>query len=304
MVAALVSGGTGMSDQDAGGQIIIENKVLAAGFVQVPVVVLRDPDLSAGAKLAYGALCWYAWKAGTFPGIDAMAADFGMGNRSAIRYLSELENRGYIEVTRPRLGKRNTYVLPDVSAECQSGTRASANLALQGCQSGTSLERSQDSTTHTLSHSAPARDLTDAFFAAIGEQKPAAKRRERAVRIIDDLTAEGFDADAIREACKLAGERGARGPDLLPYLAGEAAEIVARRGQARKRAEKLQEAAATADQGHRPDTSAVEALSASERARYEQQAREALRIPPERDSDVVRGAVEGWIAARLESGGR
>jgi hypothetical protein len=124
------------------------------------------------------------------------------------------------------------------------------------------------------------------------------------VRIIDDLTAEGFDADAIREACKLAGERGARGPDLLPYLAGEAAEIVARRGQARKRAEKLQEAAATADQGHRPDTSAVEALSASERARYEQQAREALRIPPERDSDVVRGAVEGWIAARLESGGR
>lgn len=233
---------------DAGGQIIIANKVLAAGFVQVPVIVLRDADLSAGAKLAYGALCWYAWKGGTFPGIDAMAADFGMGNRSAIRYLSELENRGYIEVTRPRLGKRNTYVLPDLSAECQSGTRASANLALQECQSGTSLERSQDSTTQTLSHSAA---LTEAFFAAIGESRTSAKRRERAVRIIDDLTAEGFDADAIREACKLAGERGARGPDLLPYLAGEAAEIVARRGQARKRAEKLQEAAATADQGHR-----------------------------------------------------
>jgi len=37
---------------------------------------------------------------------------------------------------------------------------------------------------------------------------------------------------------------------------------------------------------------------------YEQQAREALRIPPDRDSAVVRGAVTGWIASRLESGGR
>ncbi len=287
--------------EDAGGQIIIANKVQAAGFVQVPVVVLRDPDLSAGAKLAYGALCWYAWKTGTFPGIDTMAADFGMGNRSAIRYLSELENRGYIEVTRPRLGKRNTYVLPDVFSECQSGTRASANLALQECQSGTSLERSQDSTTQTLSHSA---DLAAAFFAAIGEQRPATKRRERAVRIIDDLTAEGFDADAIREACRLAGERGAKGPGLLPHLVGEAAEIVARRGQARVKAEKIQLAAATADRQHQADTSAVDALSASELAMYEQQAREALRIPPDRDSAVVRGAVTGWIASRLESGGR
>lgn len=40
-----------MAEAKDGGQIVIQNKVLAAGFVQVPVIVMQDPDLSAGGRL-------------------------------------------------------------------------------------------------------------------------------------------------------------------------------------------------------------------------------------------------------------
>jgi len=124
-------------DRDQGGEIVVEDEVLNAGFVQVPVLVLRDPDLSFGAKLAYGALLWYHYRGRGFPGIKPMAEEFGMGERTAIRFLGELENRGYVLVTRPRLGKRNTYRLPRLVG-CQVGSRSGAKLALQDCQVGTS----------------------------------------------------------------------------------------------------------------------------------------------------------------------
>ena len=113
----------------------------------------------------------------------------------------------------------------------------------KGARTGTSPRVVSDSTTQTLSHSGNG-DLADAFFSALGEAKPARKRRERASKIITDLTAEGFDESTIREACRLAGERKARGPDLLPHLVGEAFGIVearaaedARARQARERAQ-------------------------------------------------------------------
>lgn len=99
-----------MADKDAG-RIIITDAILAAGFVQVPMLVLRDPDLSTGAKVAYGALLWYAWRGGDYPGQAAMAEQFGMSERSVRSYLSELEKCQYVDVQRPGLGKPNNYIV-------------------------------------------------------------------------------------------------------------------------------------------------------------------------------------------------
>jgi len=96
---------------ETSGRVIVTDALLAAGFVQPPMVVLRDPDLSAGAKVAYGALLWYAWRGADYPGQTAVAEEFGMSERSIRTYLGELSNRGYVEVQRPGLGQPNTYVL-------------------------------------------------------------------------------------------------------------------------------------------------------------------------------------------------
>mgnify|MGYP006288339265 FL=1 len=44
--------------------------------------VLDDDKLSAGAKLAYETLFWYAWKDGRYPGDKQMAEDLSVSERS------------------------------------------------------------------------------------------------------------------------------------------------------------------------------------------------------------------------------
>lgn len=112
--------------EDAG-RIEVQDGLLAAGFVQVPVLVLQDSNLGAGAKLTYGLLLWYAWKTGEYPGHLRAAEDFGIARRSLCRYLTELEQRGLLIAHRGYLGKPNSYILPDPRAI----------LALQGCQNET-----------------------------------------------------------------------------------------------------------------------------------------------------------------------
>ena len=125
-----------------GGRIVVTDTLLEAGFVQVPMIVLRDPELSAGAKVAYGALLWYGWKTGEYPGQEAVAQDFGMGERSVRRYLSELEKQGYIAVDRPGLGQPNSYTILSPWAENPRRPNwpvKEAKLAGQGGKSGRSL---------------------------------------------------------------------------------------------------------------------------------------------------------------------
>jgi Helix-turn-helix domain len=93
------------------GRVECENDLLGAGFIQTPIVVLRDHDLSAGAKLVYGALLWYLWRGGTYPGQVEMAGEFGMSERSVRTYLGELQNRGYLTSKRHGLGQPNTYTI-------------------------------------------------------------------------------------------------------------------------------------------------------------------------------------------------
>lgn len=93
--------------------IIVEDEAWAQGFTQVPNVILRNPKLSLGARMAYGVLLSYAWQEKScFPGQARMARDMGCIEKSVRTYLHELEKAGVIKVRRRGQGKTNLYTLP------------------------------------------------------------------------------------------------------------------------------------------------------------------------------------------------
>lgn len=101
-----------MSEHDER-DIIVEDEGWRHGFTQIPNVVLRNPNISIGAKVAYGVLLSYAWQdKSCFPGQERMARDMGSGVRSVRRYLEELQADGIVVVTQRGLGRTNLYTLP------------------------------------------------------------------------------------------------------------------------------------------------------------------------------------------------
>ncbi len=86
--------------------------VAAAGFTQVPNVILKSTDLSVGAKLMYALLLSYAWqKESCFPGQETLATDMGVSKRSVVTFIKELDRSGFLSVKRQGLGKVNIYTL-------------------------------------------------------------------------------------------------------------------------------------------------------------------------------------------------
>lgn len=81
-----------------------------SGFTQVPNALLRSSDLTSHAKLTYAMLLSYAWQNDyCFPGQERLAQDMGAGKRSVVRYIDELQSKGYIKVRKRGLGKPNIY---------------------------------------------------------------------------------------------------------------------------------------------------------------------------------------------------
>jgi hypothetical protein len=101
------------------GEIIEQNITLntldpvsAAGFTQVPNFVLRDSNLSIGAKLTYAMFLSYAWHNDRcFPGQERLAVDMGMGRTSVTAFIGELEKFGFISIQRRGQGKTNFYTV-------------------------------------------------------------------------------------------------------------------------------------------------------------------------------------------------
>ena len=93
-------------------EIIGADPVTRHGFTQVPNVILKSDVISPGAKLTYSMLLHYAWQNNyCFPGQERLATDMGVGKRSIIRFMAELERAGFIAVTRRGLGQTNLYQL-------------------------------------------------------------------------------------------------------------------------------------------------------------------------------------------------
>lgn len=135
------------------GEIIVEDRALH-DFVQMPLMVVLDQSISAGAKVAYGLLLWYAWRGMGFPGQQAMGAHLGTTERSIRTYLRDLIENDYLEVKQHGLGRPNTYIIKSLQNRENSDRKISSglagnNLPVQAEENFRSLNRSLDSTTQT-----------------------------------------------------------------------------------------------------------------------------------------------------------
>lgn len=82
------------------------------GFTQVPNFILRDPNLSMGAKLTYAMFLSYAWHNELcFPGQERLAVDMGMSVPSVSKFIAELADHSLVTVQRRGLGKTNLYTV-------------------------------------------------------------------------------------------------------------------------------------------------------------------------------------------------
>jgi hypothetical protein len=63
----------------------------------IPEALVRYPEISAGAKIAYGRLVRYAGQDGDcHPSVKTLAREIGVRERQTQRYLAELESNGFI----------------------------------------------------------------------------------------------------------------------------------------------------------------------------------------------------------------
>ena len=82
------------------------------GFTQLPNFILRNPNISIGAKTTYALFLSYAWHNSLcFPGQDTLAKAIGMSIGSVNAFIKELEACGLIEITRRGQGKTNLYTV-------------------------------------------------------------------------------------------------------------------------------------------------------------------------------------------------
>lgn len=82
------------------------------GFTQLPNFILKNPEISIGAKTTYALFISYAWHNNfCFPGQKRLADDMGMGIASANRFIKELEDCGLVEIERRGQGKTNVYTI-------------------------------------------------------------------------------------------------------------------------------------------------------------------------------------------------
>ena len=91
-------------------ELATNDPVVRGGFTQVPNFILKDGDLSLGAKVAYSMFLHYSWHNDScFPGQERLAVDMGMSQSRVSEFIKELEGAGLIEITRRGQGKTNLY---------------------------------------------------------------------------------------------------------------------------------------------------------------------------------------------------
>ncbi len=82
------------------------------GFTQLPNFILRNPDISIGAKTTYALFISYAWHNNfCFPGQVKLAKAIGMSIGSVNAFVKELESVGLIDIERRGQGKTNLYTI-------------------------------------------------------------------------------------------------------------------------------------------------------------------------------------------------
>jgi hypothetical protein len=86
--------------------------VAREGFTQLPNFILRNPNISIGAKTVYSLFISYAWHNNfCFPGQETLAKAIGMSVGSVNAFIKELESLSLIEIERRGQGKTNFYTI-------------------------------------------------------------------------------------------------------------------------------------------------------------------------------------------------
>jgi hypothetical protein len=98
--------------------VVLQDESLRSlqGFTQVPNVVLKHPNISFGAKVAFGVLLSYAWREDfCFPAQDRLAKDLDCSVRQVQRLLTELKDHSFITWKQQGLNRPNIYYLLPIS---------------------------------------------------------------------------------------------------------------------------------------------------------------------------------------------
>src|SRR5260370_25567684 len=86
--------------------------VAQGGFTQVPNFILKNPELSVGAKVAYAMFLSYAWhNESCFPGQERLANDMGVTRVRVTQLIAELEQMSLVSVQRRGQGETNIYTI-------------------------------------------------------------------------------------------------------------------------------------------------------------------------------------------------
>jgi len=78
----------------------------------IPNSILKNQEISAGAKVIFGMFCYYAWQNDScFPGQVRLAEDIGLSRVRVTELIAELEKSGFVTIQRRGQGKTNLYTI-------------------------------------------------------------------------------------------------------------------------------------------------------------------------------------------------
>ncbi|WP_052101046.1 helix-turn-helix domain-containing protein [Clostridium haemolyticum] len=102
------------------------------GYGILPKNIMKNPNLNIQAKAIYAYLCVYAGNKGSaFPGAELIKFELGISKDTFYKYLKELKEKGYIEITKERdKGKftHNVYYLKNPPCPKLSDTVSSDTI--------------------------------------------------------------------------------------------------------------------------------------------------------------------------------
>jgi len=99
--------------QEAERTLQFTKRWLNKGFTQINNGLLRNTEVSVGARLLYILLMSRCFeKDFSYPGIETLRKELGVGSNDTVySYMKELSDMGWMTVKRRGLGKTNLYFL-------------------------------------------------------------------------------------------------------------------------------------------------------------------------------------------------
>lgn len=147
--------------------VIIKNAALRSvgPFAAFPTKIIRNPDLSLGARLTYALLLSYAQQDGfCFPAQERLANDLAVTDRQVRRFLMELREKGFISWKQQGLNRPNIYYILEIDpADAAQAVRPRAARVSPDRTSASTPDRTRQSEPERTSPSAQDRTITSDY---------------------------------------------------------------------------------------------------------------------------------------------